>query len=268
MPEGHTLHRLARDLNAALAGDVVAASSPQGRFAADAAAIDGDRFVRADAAGKHLFLALARGAVVHVHLGLQGRAFVRAPSATPLRSARLRLVGPRAAFDLVAPRTCARLDRDGAAAVVAGLGPDPLRDDVDADSARAALGATKRAIGAALLDQSLVAGVGNVFRAEALHREGIHPARPGRALLPDEVARLWATLQAMMRRAVDDGRIVTIDGPDRLVVPESDTRFVYKQERCRDCGAPIEVEEIGGRTSYACPVCQPRAGRAGVDAHR
>jgi endonuclease-8 len=72
MPEGHTLRRLADDLDAAFAGHQVRVSSPQGRFAADAAVLDGETVVGADSAGKHLFVEFAGDRFVHVHLGLLG----------------------------------------------------------------------------------------------------------------------------------------------------------------------------------------------------
>ena len=120
-----------------------------------------------------------------------------------------------------------------------------------------ALAADSRPIGAVLLDQGVIAGVGNVFRNEALHAVGIHPARPSRALSRDELTGLWDVLRAMMTRAVDDGRIITVDSDDRLSVPEAESRRVYKQDVCRDCGSPVTVATVGGRTAYFCPVEQP-----------
>jgi endonuclease-8 len=115
-----------------------------------------------------------------------------------------------------------------------------------------------------LLDQAVVSGVGNVFRAEALHAVGVHPAAPGRELDPAVLDRLWDVLVETMSRAVEDGRIVTVDARDRSAVPESEARRVYKRERCYDCGAAVEVGEVGGRTSYHCPVEQPGRPPGGV----
>jgi endonuclease-8 len=61
----------------------------------------------------------------------------------------------------------------------------------------------------------------------------------------------------MMAQAVEDGRIVTVDAPDRLALPEAEARRVYQQQHCRDCGAPVVVSDVGGRTAYHCPVEQP-----------
>jgi formamidopyrimidine-DNA glycosylase len=73
----------------------------------------------------------------------------------------------------------------------------------------------------------------------------------------DEFAELWARLQAMMRRAIDDGRIITVEAEDRLAVPEAESRRVYEQELCYHCGTPIVTGTINGRATCACPRCQP-----------
>lgn len=109
-----------------------------------------------------------------------------------------------------------------------------------------------------MLDQSVLSGVGNVFRNEALHAIGVHPGRPGHQVAPDELDRLWSVLQTMMSRAVADGRIITVEAVDRTAVPEAAARRVYEQDRCRDCGAPVVVSTIGGRTAYHCSVEQLR----------
>lgn len=257
MPEGHTIHRLARDL-AELQGSAVRASSPQGRFAAGAAQVNGAVLERIEPFGKHLLLVMDTGSSVHVHLGMQGK-WLRYddPRVAPMKQVRLRLATDHVAWDLVAPSTCELLDENGVARLRAKLGPDPLRADADRASVVAALSRDPRPIGTALLDQAVLAGVGNVFRNEALHAIGVHPARSSRTLGTEQLTRLWSVLEAMMSRAVDDGRIVTVDAPDRLTIPESEARKVYKQEHCRDCGAPVVVSSVGGRTAYHCPVEQP-----------
>jgi endonuclease-8 len=256
VPEGHTVHRLARDLGE-LRGGPLQASSPQGRFADGALRIDGACLERIDAHGKHLFLGMSTGDHVHVHLGMQGK-WLRYddPAQAARPQVRLRLATPHVARDLIAPSVCELLDDDGVRRVTAALGPDPLRPDADEPAALTALASDPRAVGTVLLDQSVVAGVGNVFRNEALHAVGVDPRRPCRSLEPDLPARLWQVLRTMMAQAVEDGRIITVDGPDRLSTPESQSRRVYKQERCRDCGAPVTTSTVGGRTTYVCPVEQ------------
>lgn len=257
MPEGHTLHRLARDM-AELVGTRVQASSPQGRFADGAVAMDGASLEDVEAYGKHLLLRVGAEKHVHVHLGMQGK-WLRYPDprTPPLPQVRLRLANAAVAWDLVAPAQCELWDRPRVTALLTRLGPDPLRPDADEERAVTALGRAPGAIGAALLDQSLIAGVGNVFRSEVLHALGVAPGRAARSMTPAELSALWTVLRQMMSQAVEDGRIVTVDGPDRLTVPESAARKVYKQQNCRDCGAPVTASAVAGRTAYHCPVEQP-----------
>jgi endonuclease-8 len=257
VPEGHTLHRLARDLRE-LAGHQIHATSPQGRFREGAAHLDGSRVLEPEAWGKHLVLRTDGDQHLHVHLGMHGT-FLRYPDPTrpPLAQSRLRLSTEDVAWDLVAPSRCELLSNVQVDRVVAGLGPDPLRDDADREAALSALLRSPRPVGAALLDQAVVAGVGNVFRNEALHEIGVHPGTPACDLTRPRAERLWEVLRRMMTQAVVDGRIITVDVPDRLSVPEADARHVYKQQHCRDCGAPVEVGRIGGRTAYVCPAEQP-----------
>lgn len=258
MPEGHTIHRLARDMSE-LKDRTVRASSPQGRFADGAASVDGSVVEATEAYGKHLFLHMSGARSLHVHLGMHGKWFRSADgSAPPLPQVRLRLATGTVAWDLVAPSRCEVLDPPAVAALVSRLGPDPLRPDADVGSAVRALRGARGPIGAALLDQAVVAGVGNVFRSEALHEVGIAPARPARDVSEAELSTLWAVLQRMMSRAVEDGRIITVDAADRSSLPESEARKVYKQEHCRDCGAIVVRSEVGGRTAYHCPADQPR----------
>jgi endonuclease-8 len=258
VPEGHLLHRLARDQQE-LVGRALAATSPQGRFAEEAAALDGRSPGSVEAYGKHLHHRYDAGLGLHVHLGMQGK-WLRLPGPPPARpQVRLRLAAPAVAWDLIAPSTCALIDDGGWKELVARLGPDPLRPDAEPDRAYRALRSFPGRVGAALLDQSVIAGIGNVLRAEGLFLAGIHPSRPAAAVDPETFARLWDVLVDLMRRSVDDGRIVTAPVPEaeRRTVAEADARMVYKQDACRRCGSPVEVLSVGGRTAYACNACQP-----------
>lgn len=258
MPEGHLLHRYAREQTLGLAGEKLAVTSPQGRFD-DARALDGLRLEGVQAYGKHLFYAFERDTIVHVHLGQRG-VFLHfaSPAPSPAPQVRLRLASPRATFDLIAPSLCERIDSRTAARIIDGLGPDPLRPDADPERALAAIASRATPIGALLLDQSVVAGAGNVLRSEVLFLCGIDPRRPGRDLSRAEREAVWQALVDVMRRAADDGRILTAvpPGADRRAIPEREARYVYRQDRCRRCGSPIETPTIGGRTMYVCPRCQ------------
>jgi formamidopyrimidine-DNA glycosylase len=259
VPEGHILHRLAGEQQE-LVGSPLAVTSPQGRFAEGAARLDGRVLDGVEAVGKHLLHRFGDEAL-HVHLGMRG-VFHRSapPSPEPRPSVRVRLAAPTAAWDLIAPTTCEVLDGAGVSTLRDRLGPDPLRDDADPERFVAALLGNRRALGVSLLDQVVIAGVGNVFRAEALFACRLHPGRASSSVSAQEARALWDTLQGMMRRGVEDGRIITVDvptGDDRLDVPEEVARRVYKRERCAECRAEVVTWPLGGRVAYACPVQQP-----------
>jgi len=182
VPEGHTLHRLARLHQRRFGGHPVAVSSPQGRFADGAAVVSGRALRRASAWGKHLFHHYDDGPIVHVHLGLYGT-FTEFPVPTektqplPVGQVRMRMVGADFGTDLRGPTACEVIDEAQMDAVIARLGPDPLRRDADPSRAWSRIAKSQRPIGALLMDQSVVAGVGNVFRNELLFRHGIDPFR-------------------------------------------------------------------------------------------
>ena len=264
MPEGNTIHRLARQHTRDFGGKVVRARSPQGRFAREARRLDRRLFLRADAHGKHLFHLWEGGRIVHVHLGMAG-GFYRyegaAPRARP--TVRLRLSTEALTVDLIGPPTCELIDEDGMRAILARLGPDPLRDDSDPEAVRAALAKRpKRPIGDALLDQRVAAGVGNIYRCEALFLAGIHPLRPSRRIREDDWSEIWRILRELMRRGARAGRIATVDPretphPGSLRGPR-DAFYVYQREICRRCGSPLQEFPLSGRRMWACPVDQPR----------
>lgn len=243
MPEGHTIHRLAAEHGRLFAGRPARVTSPQGRFG-DAAAVDGAVLVSTDAWGKHLFHEYEGDRIVHVHLGLYGKFTTHElPAPPPRETCRMRVVGADAAVDLIGATCCELLDATGKAAVVARLGPDPLRKDADPGRAWRALQRRRIGIGQALLDQTVVAGVGNVYRAEALKAHGIHPLQPASSLTEDEWKALWKTLVRLLRKGVREGRI--------------SGRSIYKQDACETCGGPIRRWELAGRWAYACEACQP-----------
>ena len=268
MPEGHTIHRIARDHGKLLVGRPVAVSSPQGRFADDAALVDGRVLERVEAFGKHLFYWWDNGMVGHVHLGLFGKFRVQHgwEPVEPIGMVRMRLRTDEVTIDLAGPTACAIETEADRGAIVARLGPDPLRRDAKPEVAIERMARSKQALGALLLDQSVTAGVGNVYRAEALFVNGIHPMRAGRDASRDDLSALWATIVSMLRQGVKDDRIVTIDRRDlrlRKIPPgeryrRGEATYVYHRDRCLRCNTPIETVELAGRPCYYCPSCQPR----------
>lgn len=173
---------------------------------------------------------------------MQGK-WIRLQAETPPRpQVRVRLATPAVAWDLMAPGTCA------------------LLDEPDEERAWKAVTSFPGAMGAALLDQSVVAGVGNVLRAESLFRAGVHPRCAAAGVDRHTFHRLWTSLVDLMRQSVGDARIISVALPaaERATVAEADGRMVYKQAACRACATPVDTWTTDGRTAYACPKCQPR----------
>ena len=243
MPEGHLAHRFAR-LQRPLVGSELEVSSPQGRFAEGAAEVTGGRLDAVEAHGKHLLHRFG-DREVHTHLGMQGTwAELPTPPPPPRPQARLRLSGSPATWDLFAPGTCELLDEAGVDRLLSGLGPDPLRGDAP-EPAWERLSTHAGSIGEALLDQSVIAGPGNVLRAEVLAAVGVDPRRPTSSVDRPLFDRLWAELTGRMEAAAAAGSI---------------DKQVYKQESCGRCGTPIETFDLPkGRVAYRCPACQVAA---------
>lgn len=274
MPEGHTLHRLAAGLDDSFRAERVSASSPQGRFVDSAGLIDGETLHGAQAWGKHLFVDFGPNRVLHVHLGLYG-SFVRhrvpadgAPD--PVGQVRLRLSGPRWYADLRGATACELIDAAEQQLIEQRLGPDPLRADADPGRLWAAVSRSRRPIAALLMDQSVVAGIGNVYRAELLFRSGLDPRVPGNRLTRRTVRALWDDICVLMADGVRTGRIDTLrpeDDPYGEVASAAPSVvrcargvYVYRRqgEPCRTCSAPVRTDVLEGRNLFWCPRCQRR----------
>jgi endonuclease-8 len=350
VPEGHTIHRLARAFTELFADERVRVTSPQGRFADGAARLDALVLVSAQAWGKQLFVEFAELTeperprapdvirVLRVHLGLYG-AWVFAgdgsaevvhaigaprrrigesetalaplprgdaaaladdvpeddvpgdgwgpddPDAwrppAPRGAVRARVRGAHAVADLTGPTACEVITPDEAAAVVARLGPDPIRagEGPHDDPARFvdAVRRSRTSVGVLLMDQSVVAGVGNIYRAEVLFRARLDPFRAGRDVPAATLRALWDDLVVLLRDGVRTGAIVTTRPADRYpggttgrhrvrqnadetpgAVPSDEAFYVYHREGlpCRVCGTPVLVRSVAGRNLYWCAVCQ------------
>ena len=262
MPEGHTLHRLARLHQRRFAGTPLSVWSPQGRFT-DAAMVDGLVMTKASAWGKHLFHHYQGGPIVHVHLGLYGTfRETRTPMPEPVGQVRMRIVGAEYGTDLRGPTACEVIDEGQMATILDRLGPDPLRNDADPEAAWARITKSRKAIGALLMDQSVIAGVGNVYRSELLFRHGIDPYRPGRDIDRAEFDQAWADLVERMKVGVRRGRIIVVrpehdHGPESYG-PKRPRTYVYRRagEACRLCGTEVMTAVMEGRNLFWCPGCQ------------
>lgn len=264
MPEGHTTHRLAQDLTKTLAGETLDASSPQGRFDDGAERINGATLVRAQAWGKHLFVEPDNGEFVHIHLGLIGKFRPSpVPASEPKGAIRLRLVGPTTVWDLSGPNVCDVVTPEQQVEIVKDLGPDPLRRGAKAEDFMSRLRRKKVGIGAALLDQNVVAGIGNVYRAELLFMLGIDPRRPANSLTDAEVMELWDLMSAELRTGKKLNRIVTVEPSEigarsRSKLADDERLYAYKRQDlpCRRCGTEIEIFQLASRSTWWCPNCQ------------
>ena len=267
MPEGPTLHRLARLHQRRFGGHQVEVSSPQGRFAVGASAVDGRVLQRAGAWGKHLFHHYAGGTTVHVHLGLIGAFTEFAVDADggpppPVGQVRMRMVGAEFGTDLRGPNACEVFDDLQVADVIARLGPDPLRRDAQPAKAWDRITKSRRPIGALLMDQAVIAGIGNVYRSELLFRHQIDPFRAGADVGAAEFDSAWTDLVQLMRIALRRGHIVVVrpehDRGAPSYAPGRPRTYVYRRagEPCRVCATPVRTAELEGRNVFWCPNCQ------------
>ncbi|MDQ3157877.1 MAG: Fpg/Nei family DNA glycosylase [Actinomycetota bacterium] len=271
MPEGHTLHRLAHDLTEAFEGSTLTVSSPQGRFAAGAARLNGHSFASGDAYGKHLLLAFdGLDDVLHIHLGLYGGlTLVPGAGHQVVGAVRLRLEDDAHTADLRGPTSCVLYRPDEVEALIARLGPDPLRPDADPEAAWRRISASRTPIAALLMNQEVLAGVGNVYRAEVLFRHRLDPFMPGTALDKNTWDAVWADTVHLMEHGVGSGRIDTVRAehePGAMGRPPREDDhggevYVYRRsgQECLVCGTPVRTQVMSGRNLFWCPECQQRS---------
>ncbi len=266
MPEGHVIHRLARKYAEAFAGRPVAASSPQGRFSEGAALIHGSPVMGAEAHGKHLFVDFPAG-WLHVHLGLYGKvAWGTPPVPSPVGQVRLRLVGEETYCDLRGPAACELLTPAEKDVLHARLGPDPLRPDADGERAWAMVSRSRQPVSTLLMDQKVISGVGNIYRAEVLFRHRIDPRKAGRDLDHQEWKAIWTDLVELMALGVEEGRIDTVRhehlpeamGRPPRVDAHGGEVYVYRRAGlpCLVCGMAVRTESVQARNLFWCPGCQ------------
>jgi len=329
MPEGHSVHRIARQFDRNIVGRTVSASSPQGRFAEGASVIDGREALEVRAVAKQMFLRFDGDVWLRVHLGMYGAwdfsgevvvdatiasangrmgqtnqrgtvvddelildaagenslTSIGAPRRTRVRMSeqttgleeqnewpppvvgqvRLRLLTDTTCADLRGPTACVLQTPDEVQATIAKLGPDPLVDDLAEGEERFTATVRKKPtpIGLLLMDQAVVSGIGNVYRAELLFRARQNPHTPGRDV-PEEVVRgIWRDWATLLPIGVETGQMMTMDGLDpaayrRAMARRADRHWVYHREGlpCRVCGTAIVMEEAAGRKLYWCPKCQ------------
>jgi endonuclease-8 len=323
MPEGHSVHRIARQFALHFVGKRVAVSSPQGRFAAGATQLDGHVMTEASAIGKQMFLEFDNGLWLRVHLGLYGAwdfagdftadattasangrmgqtnqrgtivdsrgedslASMGAPRVTRLRmseqetavpgsdvfppepigAVRVRLLTEDTVADLRGPTACEVLTPDQVHAAIQKLGPDPLVGSPKVGEERfvAAVRKSSTPVGLLLMDQSVVSGIGNVYRAELLFRARIDPHKPGKDLTDEQARALWKDWTKLLKIGVKTGQMLTMDGLSKkkyeaALANREDRHWVYHRtgEPCRVCGSLVLMELVAGRKLYFCPTDQ------------
>lgn len=333
MPEGHSVHRIARQFGVNFVGTAPGVTSPQGRFAVGAETLNGREMLDARAVGKHMFLEFAGDHWLRVHLGIYGAwdfsgdvridpsiqihgmtpghsklgqtgeyskpdhaapvdslgedsvTSIGAPRRTRVRMAeedresealeefppepvgqvRVRLLNDLVCADLRGPMMCEVMTPAEVDHAIQKLGPDPANANNPAEMARFVDRAHKKKtpIGLVLMDQSIVAGIGNVYRAEMLFRAGLDPHTPANTLDRTVLESLWEDWAYLLEIGITVGQMMTIDGlegADYLkALGERDERhWVYKLEGtpCKRCGTNIKLEEMGARKLYWCPGCQ------------
>jgi len=259
MPEGHTIHRAARHHRRMLRGQALSVSSPQGRFEAGAARIDGQICLDVEAYGKHLVYRFEEGDALHVHLGLFGRIRPhKLPAPSPRGAVRVRLVGGTHVVDINGPTICEVMDAPALAALVDRIGPDVLRPDADPDRAFSRISKSRAPIGRLIMDQSVMAGIGNIYRTEILWRQGIHPDRPGRSLDREAFDGLWKDAAALLELGVRRNAIITVDGAARSRSRYGERVNIFGKDACPACNGPVRRFQIDNRRAFVCETCQAR----------
>jgi endonuclease VIII len=266
MPEGHKTHFLARQHHDQLAGNALVVKSPQGRFAADAKKVSGRVLDRVTAAGKRMFYEFDGGPIVHVHLGRYGKfRELPSPPPSPIGQVRMRMIADNATIDLNGPTTCQVIGPDEKAALIAKLGPDPLAGGKKSDVWKR-VSQSPKPIATLLLDQTVVAGVGNIFRAEVLFETRTDPRIAGNAMSRETFDDVWKSLSKMMKVGLKYGKIISVTAKEvgkPLADVDGRDRFrVYGKTDCPNCGGAIETMEIAGRKLYVCRRCQGMGGRS------
>jgi endonuclease-8 len=269
VPEGDTLFRTAATLQRWLGGRQITAATTTVR-GLPAERLVGQRVDKAEAWGKHLLLRLGSGQVLHSHLRMSGSWHVYSVGdhwLRPPRQARLVLTcDDRVAVCFNAPVVeLLAAHAELVHPALARLGPDVLSDDVDVAVVRRRIRSRPEAstLGELLLDQTVVAGIGNIWRCEALFVEGHNPWTPQSQVGDDQLDRLVVTASRLMRTSAGIDPEPRAGSPDAVPSPPGRpfSRWVYKRNGrpCRRCGTLVAARRQGeqARTAYWCPVCQP-----------
>jgi len=232
----------------------------------------GQHIVAARRRGKYLWLPLGSGDAVLGHLGMSGQMLVQSRGAAPERHLRvtfelsegrdLRFVDQRMFGGLLLARDGAELPLE-----IAHIARDPIDPEFDQAAFAAALRSRRTGVKRALLDQTLISGVGNIYADEALWAARLHYARPTETLRRPEVVRLLDEVRAVMLRALGEGGTsfdalyVNVNGQSGYF-DRSLAAYGREGQPCLRCGTPIRRDAFMNRSSFTCAHCQPRPRRA------
>jgi formamidopyrimidine-DNA glycosylase len=238
-----------------------------------AAAMAGRDFKRADRRGKYLWLTLDDNEALLAHLGMSGQMLVGDPDRPLSPHVRARFTftdgGPDLRF--TDQRTFGHLMLvplvDGVPEPIVHIAPDPFEASFDPQEFADRLGRRHTGVKRALLDQSLISGVGNIYADEALWHARLHWARPTETLKRGEVSRLLTAVRDVLTDALEvggtsfDALYVNVNGESGYF-DRSLQAYGREGEPCSRCGTPIRRDAFMNRSSYSCPHCQPRPRRA------
>lgn len=236
--------------------------SPQGRFASDAKLINNRVLIEAKAIGKQLFLNFDNDLTCRVHLGIYGKwRFVSKADKELTGQVRARFFTKEFLADLRGPTVCEVIDSKSVKLVEKRLGPDPTNPDPrKKEQARFVerVKNSKSSIGLLLMNQDVVSGIGNVYRAELLFRAGISPHVLGNQLTEEQIRSLWVDAVKLMKVGVATGFMITRDELAKKNPKKADRNYVYKREgeNCLRCGSLVAIEIMATRKLYWCPGCQ------------
>lgn len=257
MPEGHTIHRAARDHGAMIGGQRISAISPQGRFADGAAAIDGALCESTGAIGKHLLYHFSTGQTLHIHLGLGGYFVTTTQPADPPREVtRLRMESMSHVIDIIGPNTCELIPTDGIEAFRLRYGADLLASTPEPERAIAAIRKSRAPIARLLMDQKVISGIGNIYRAEILWLRRINPMTRGMDLSATDLRALWDDMRGLLLIGVETNSIITNGDRPKAGEDVRERTNIFGKETCPTCDQAIEKSKLSGRTLYHCPTCQ------------
>ena len=258
MPEGHTIHRAAHDQRPMLVGKTLSVSSPQGRFVDGATRLDGRICSAIEAYGKHLLYQFEDDAHLHIHLGLYGQfRTAQSPAPEPRGAVRVRMVSESHVVDINGPNTCKVLDGAGLAELVNRIGPDVLRLDAEPQRAFARIRKSRSPIGQLVMDQSVMAGIGNIYRSEILWRQGIHPDVPGQSIDETRFAAIWADAVKLLMMGVKHNAIITVEMGKASNSKYRERVNIFGKSHCPRCQSAIRQYEMAGRRVFVCDNCQP-----------